>query len=168
MISRLLVAQVALVLAAAEAPASHPDLAPYQECLNGPRGFRACSISFFVPNRSPPGRASDDDVLPQRLVVYRNGRRLYAKDGSPFIWEFGFLDDGEKLAFQAGPLHFGMRCTLVVASTGKELDSHPCFTNDDVDAAPSWVRTLSVPHDVSREKLDPREVAKLPPRESIQ
>jgi hypothetical protein len=159
MLSRLLGIPIAVLLAAA-APMAQNDLKPYKQCLDGPQGLKACTLSYLVPELAPPGHATMDDVLPQRLIVYRYGRRLFSVKNGPFIWNFAFLENGKELAFAQGPLHFGMMCHLVLSATGKEVAQEDCFSSDEKSS--KWVSDLESQegHQLSPEPFDWAEVSK--------
>ena len=144
MLSRML-AIPAVVLLAAAASTAQAEPTPYKECLGGPHGLKACTLSYLVPELAPPGHATMDDILPQRLIVYRYGRRLFSEKDGPFIWNFAFLEDGRELAFEQGPLHFGMMCHLVLSATGEEIGREECFSPNDKSS--KWVRDLEAQED---------------------
>ncbi|MFL6306999.1 MAG: hypothetical protein ACJ72H_25995, partial [Candidatus Sulfotelmatobacter sp.] len=60
---------------------------------------------------------------------------------SPFVWKWIFWARGRQIAYEAGPLHFGMLCILADIQTGRELASYDCFHGVPVDA-PDWEKAL--------------------------
>jgi len=51
------------------------------------------------------------------LVLARNGHRLRRIEGEPIIWKWMFWADGRQVAYETGPLHFGMSCVLADVKT---------------------------------------------------
>lgn len=45
------------------------------------------------------------------------------------------------VAYQAGSLHFNMRCTLVDITSGRQLVNHDCY-RELPEEAPAWEKTL--------------------------
>ncbi len=66
-------------------------------------------------------------------------------DGDPFVWQWIFWDNGRQVAYESGPLHFGLQCTLVNVRTGKKLASYDCFHGVPSDA-PDWLKALEKAH----------------------
>jgi hypothetical protein len=73
------------------------------------------------------------------------GRVLRKIDGDPFVWQWIFWDNGRQVAYESGPLHFGLQCTLVNVRTGKKLASYDCFHGVPSDA-PDWLKALEKAH----------------------
>jgi hypothetical protein len=62
----------------------------------------------------------------------------------PFIWNWIFWANGKQVAFESGPLHFGLQCILADVKTGKELSSYDSF-HGIADNAPEWLKALESP-----------------------
>jgi hypothetical protein len=52
-----------------------------------------------------------------------------------------FRSGRRQVAYESGPLHFGMACVLTEIATGKEVSRYDCFREAPPDA-PEWVKTL--------------------------
>lgn len=100
----------------------------------GPNGLEGWTLDSPIPDH--PG-----DTFPFTLVVARNGRVIRRIDGDPFVWRWMFWQGGQQVAYESGPLHWGLQCTLVSLATGKKLASYDCFYGIP-DNAPEWLRTL--------------------------
>lgn len=82
---------------------------------------------------------------PLGIIITRHGKRIRyigGKDGGPFFWKLMLLPDGKRIAYESGPFHFAMTCTLMDIQTGKHLSDIDCFSQESIDAAPEWVRML--------------------------
>jgi hypothetical protein len=78
---------------------------------------------------------------PFALLIARNGRKIRRIDGSAFIWKWMFLEDGKRVAYESGPLHFSLTCVLADIETGRQLGIYDCFGELPANA-PGWVKTL--------------------------
>ena len=112
-------------------PADQPTPSPHR---SGPNGLEGWTLDSSIPDH--PG-----DTFPFTLVIARNGLVIRRIDGDPFVWRWIFWRDGRQVAYESGPLHWGMRCTLVSVATGKELASYDCF-HGVPENAPGWLKTL--------------------------
>lgn len=98
----------------------------------GPNGLEGWTLSNHVENQGP---------LPMSLVIARRGRVVRHITGRPFLWKWKFESNGELVAFESGPLHFGMVCVLVNIRTGKQVANYDCYRELPSDA-PRWVQEL--------------------------
>ena len=104
------------------------------EHIAGPKGLAGWKVTHVLEN---------DDEVSETLVITRHGRLIRKFHGDPFIWRWMFRDDGKSIAFESGPLHFGMTCVLIDLASGKELDRLDCFTYPDNPPAGGWPRWLT-------------------------
>lgn len=82
---------------------------------------------------------------PFGIVIARHGkviRRIGKHDGGPFFWNLMLLPDGKRIAYEHGPFHFVMTCTLMDIATGRQLEQVSCFTDEEIEKDPEWVRDL--------------------------
>jgi hypothetical protein len=79
--------------------------------------------------------------MPFTLVIARNGKVLRKIDGNAFIWHWIFWNEGRAVAYESGPLHFGMQCELYDLKTGRVLESVDCWRGIP-DNAPAWLVAL--------------------------
>jgi hypothetical protein len=79
--------------------------------------------------------------MPFTLVIARNGKVLRKIDGNAFIWHWIFWNEGRAVAYESGPLHFGMQCELYDLKTGRVLESVDCWRGIP-DDAPAWLVAL--------------------------
>jgi hypothetical protein len=100
----------------------------------GPDGLEGWTLSYAIP-----GHASDR--YPEALVIARHGRVVRRISGAPFVWNWIFWAEGRQIAYETGPLHFGMLCTLADLATGRELASYDCFHELPANA-PEWEKAL--------------------------
>lgn len=104
--------------------------------VKGPNGLEGWTLLYPVDNR---------DEEPTKLVIARKGKIIRQFKGDPFIWAWMFLKNGKQIAFETGPLHFGMACVLVNVSAANELERVDCFTypkNPPSGGWPRWVDEL--------------------------
>lgn len=100
----------------------------------GPHGLEGWTLEGPIPD-------APNDKFPFILVIARNGKEIRRFHGSAFIWKWMFLEDAKRVAYESGPLHFGLTCILADLDTGKELSAYDCFRELPADA-PDWVKTL--------------------------
>lgn len=100
----------------------------------GPHGLEGWTLSFTIYTNS-------SDRYPMSLMLARRGHVFRRISGSPFLWSWIFWDGGRQVAYEAGPLHFGMTCILKDVATGRELASYDCY-HPLPDPAPDWVKAL--------------------------
>jgi hypothetical protein len=100
----------------------------------GPNGLEGWTLNYTIADR--PG-----EQYPEVLVLARRGRIIRRIQGSPFVWNWMFRAGGRQIAYETGPLHFGMLCTLADTATGRELASHDCF-HELPTTAPEWEKAL--------------------------
>lgn len=82
-----------------------------------------------------------DDKFPFILVIARHGKVIHRLPGDGFIWQWAFLNDGQDVAWESGPLHFSATCYLYQIATWKELDEYDCYHNTP-EPIPDWVIAL--------------------------
>jgi hypothetical protein len=92
-----------------------------------------------------PITAGDPLVIPNALVLVRNGRRVRTVDVGPVNRAWMFLEKGREVAYYTGGLHFAGSYLRVDVKTGKMLE----FLGDEDRAeerpVPGWVNALSPP-----------------------
>lgn len=103
----------------------------------GPNRLEGWTLSKDVENQGP---------LPMTLVIARGGLVVRHITGRPFLWKWKFESNGELVAFESGPLHFGLVCTLVNIRTGKQVADYDCYRELPSDA-PQWVKELEAKAD---------------------
>jgi hypothetical protein len=105
------------------------------EHRSGPHGLEGWKLSrpFPVP--------SNRDPLPFRLLIAQNGKIVRKIEGDPFVWRWIFWEDGHSVAYETGPLHFGMVCHLADVRTGRVIQSIDCF-HELPENAPAWAKKL--------------------------
>jgi hypothetical protein len=101
----------------------------------GPHGLEGWTLSRSLELRST------GDVYPYALIVARDGKIIRRIDGSPFLWKWQFWAGGKQIAYETGPLHFGLLCNLADLATGKERASVDCYHELPADA-PVWAAAL--------------------------
>lgn len=99
--------------------------------VKGPNGLEGWTLPYALDN---------GNEVSTTLLIARKGRVIRQFKGDPFIWRWTFLENGKQIAFETGPLHFGMGCVLVKTSTGKELDRVDCFTYPRKPPSGGWPR----------------------------
>lgn len=104
------------------------------EHRRGPHGLEGWTLEGPIPD-DPTGK------YPFTLVIAREGQEIRRFDGDPFVWKWMFADDGRRVAYEAGPLHFGMSCILADIGTGHQLASYDCY-HELPGNAPAWVQNL--------------------------
>lgn len=119
---------------AAQGKQGSDELTP-SEHRAGPRGLEGWTLDGPIPDH--PG-----EKFPFTLMIARNGRVIRRFPGDAFVWKWMFLEDGERVAYEAGPLHFSLACILADIQTGKQLETFDCFPNPLPADAPDWVKTL--------------------------
>ena len=106
----------------------------------GPNGLEGWVIRERIPT------LEDQGPLPTSLVIARHGKVIrhlrMRRDGGPFYWNFVFWAGGEEVAFEQGPLHFNLTCTLMRIKTGERIQDYDCFSSPLSDDAPEWVKQL--------------------------
>lgn len=100
----------------------------------GPHGLEGWTLQGPLPD-------GPDDKYPFVLVIARNGKEFRRFEGSAFVWKWMFVADGRQVAYESGPLHFGMSCILADIETGRELSTYDCYRELPPDA-PDWVKAL--------------------------
>lgn len=100
----------------------------------GPNGLEGWTESITIDEVANQG------PLPVRLVIARHGKLVRRIDGSPFLWQWEFRPGGTQVAYEIGPLHFGMTCVLADIRTGKQLESVDCY--QPPARMPKWAEEL--------------------------
>ena len=139
---------IALLHACAFALTAHTQTTAYDR---GPNGLEAWTDDHHT-------RQFRINTEPFGIVIARHGKRIRSigrKDGGPFFWNLMLLADGKRIAYEHGPFHFVMTCTLMDIATGRKLEEVPCWTEEEIDADPQWVRDL---------EAKGRHSASLPPK----
>lgn len=108
------------------------------ERVRGPNGMEGWTLNGPIPDRP-------NEKFPFTLVIARNGRVIRKIEGDPFIWNWMFWSDGRQVAYESGPLHFGLWCTLADVKTGRQLSSYDCF-HGIPENAPDWLKALEGPN----------------------
>jgi hypothetical protein len=117
-----------LLVASAAYPQTVPRKRPTDsQHRNGPDGLEGWTLNYTIPDR--PGQQ-----YPEVLVLARRGGIIRRIPGSPFVWNWIFWAGGRQIAYETGPLHFGMLCTLADIPTRRELASYDCFHGLPADA----------------------------------
>lgn len=88
-----------------------------------------------------PDSSYKDECFAGELVIARKGRVIRRFNDGELIWQWMFWKDGEQVAFEEGPLHFGMACVLKDLKTGREIGNYDCYHELPKDA-PDWVKAL--------------------------
>jgi hypothetical protein len=111
-----------------------PDTPTPSEHRAGPNGLEGWTLSSPIPD-------NPQEKYPFTLVIARKGRTIRRIDGNAFVWRWIFWNNGRQVAYESGPLHFGLQCTLESVATGKQLASYDCF-HGIPDDAPNWLKAL--------------------------
>jgi hypothetical protein len=106
------------------------------EHIQGPHGLVGWTLNWPVP-----GSGYGDEKLPLTLVVAQNGHILRRIDGDAFVWNWIFWSDGKQVAYESGPLHFGLACVLYDLKKRREIARVDCYHGLPPDS-PDWVRAL--------------------------
>lgn len=104
------------------------------EHRRGPNGYEGWTLNSALPEQP-------SERLPWMLVIARKGRVIRRIKGDPFVWNWIFWANGKQVAYESGPLHFGLSCMLADVKTGRVLESFDCF-HGIPDNAPGWLRAL--------------------------
>jgi hypothetical protein len=112
--------------------AQHPQETAHVRGPKGLEGWKLTSVIETLENQGP---------LPTELILARNGRIIRHIKDEAFIWNWMFLPDGRRVAYETGPLHFSMNCVLLDIPSGRKIAVFDCFSSDR-EAAPAWVKTL--------------------------
>ena len=133
---RNLLLAASLILACGLAVPQSSDEKPVESAhVAGPHGLEGWTLNGPIPDDS------NHEKYPFTLVIARNGRIWRKIDGSAFVWRWIFWDDGRKVAYESGPLHFGMSCNLYELASGRILKSVDCWQGIP-ENAPGWLEAL--------------------------
>jgi hypothetical protein len=112
--------------------------------MKGPHGLEGWTV-----DRPLPDSRADQEKFPFSLVIARSGRIVRKIQGDPFVWRWIFWAGGRQIAYESGPLHFGMTCKLIDLATGLELGAQDCYHGVPEDA-PAWEKALETVDDHAR------------------
>ena len=73
------------------------------EHRKGPNRMDGLTLNSPIPDH--PG-----ETFACKLVIAHNGRIVRRIDGDPLVWKWIYWDRGRPVAYEAGPMHFSMRC----------------------------------------------------------
>ena len=107
------------------------------EHRTGSHGLEGWTLEYRLPNSN-----YGDERFAFTLVLVRNRHRLRRIEGEPIIWKWMFWDDGRQVAYETGPLHFGMSCVLADVKTGRKLEILDCYHKLPANV-PTWVTALN-------------------------
>ena len=107
------------------------------EHRTGPHGLEGWTLEYPLPDLN-----YGDERFALTLVLARNGHRLRRIEGEPIIWKWMFWADGRQVAYETGPLHFGMSCVLADVKTGRKLERLDCYHELPTNV-PAWVTALN-------------------------
>jgi len=106
--------------------------------VHGPDGLEGWTLESPIPDHP-------DEQFPFTLVVARKDAIIRRISGNPFVWQWEFCPDGKEIAYETGPLHFGLQCNLEDISTGQMVWSQDCFYGLPANA-PECVTDLETVH----------------------
>jgi hypothetical protein len=104
------------------------------EHRKGPNGWEGWTLLSSIPNDATQQYAFT-------LVLARNGKVIRRISGDPLVWNWMFWAEGEQVAYESGPLHFGMSCILADIKTGQQLGNVDCY-HELKKNAPEWAVKL--------------------------
>ena len=107
------------------------------EHRTGPHGLEGWTLEYLLPDSN-----YRDEHFAFTLVLARNGHRLRRIAGDLIIWKWMFWADGQQVAYETGPLHFGMACVLADVKTGRKLEIFDCYHKLPPNV-PAWVTALN-------------------------
>ena len=136
---RFLIAVVMITVAVPQF-AEDRDKPTESEHVHGPDGLEGWTLNSPLP---PPDRP--DEKFPFTLVIARNRHIIRKIEGDPFVWNWMFWAEGKQVAYESGPLHFGLQCILADVKWGKQLSNYDCF-HGIPDNAPNWLKALESGH----------------------
>ena len=109
----------------------------YDAAKLGPDGHTYGALVRDSIDSGLPGQGKVD--VAQKLVIWRDGRRLRSFVLEDFIRAWGFWKGGTQIALYSGGLHFAGHYELIDLATGKNLGGG----EDPVtDQSPDWMRSL--------------------------
>ncbi|MGB6690875.1 MAG: hypothetical protein WBE76_23830 [Terracidiphilus sp.] len=134
--SRLLNLSVVLLVALMAWPQEPPpaEKPVESERRKGPGGLEGWTLLSSIPNDATQQYAFT-------LVLARSGHVVRRISGDPLVWNWMFRADGKQVAYESGPLHFGMSCILADIESGRQLATFDCY-HKLPDNAPDWVVKL--------------------------
>jgi hypothetical protein len=126
---------VFLIAAACSSQAAPAADKPTQsEHRAGPDGLEGWTLNYTIPDHP-------NERFPMTLVIARKDQVIRKIDGNGFVWNWMFWAGGKQVAYESGPLHFGMACILADVASGKQLASYDRFQGVP-DDAPDWLKAL--------------------------
>jgi hypothetical protein len=111
-----------------------PEQPTQSEHRAGPDGLEGWTLNYTIPDRP-------NERFPMNLVIARKGQVLRRIEGNGFVWNWIFWANGTQVAYESGPLHFGLQCALADVHTGKRVANYDCFHGVPNDA-PAWLKAL--------------------------
>jgi hypothetical protein len=134
----ILLAALAAIAWPQDAKAPNPDAdsqTPVESShVSGPHGLEGWTLLSPVPDH--PG-----ERYAFTLVIARNGKVVQRISGDPIVWRWMFTANGRHVAYETGPLHFGMSCVLAEVKSGRRSAPYDCY-HEIPDDAPAWVLKL--------------------------
>lgn len=125
--------QATAVSASAPPPPDRPVQSAHRA---GPSGLEGWTLDSPVP-----GSGYGDERFAFKLLISRHGHVIRRVSGDPVIWKWVFWADGKQIAYETGPLHFGLNCVLIRLSDGRRLENHDCY-RPQAAPGPGWVKAL--------------------------
>jgi hypothetical protein len=101
----------------------------------GPNGLETWTLNWPIPDDP------NQERYPVTLVIARHGKIVRKIEGDSFVWKWIFLEDGRKVAYETGPMHWEMWCKLADVETGRVIHSIDCF-HELPKTAPAWAKAL--------------------------
>jgi hypothetical protein len=138
MFMRTLILGTCVVAACTAVPCQQsnaPDEPVESKHVLGPNGLEGWTMNGPIP------MDSSDENYPFELVIARRGKIIRRIEGGAFVWRWIFWDDGRKVAYEAGPLHFSLSCNLYDLAKGRDIASFDCYHGIPDNAAP-WLEAL--------------------------
>jgi hypothetical protein len=104
--------------------------------VHGPHGLEGWEPTFINKEYKDLGPLSIE------LVIARHGHVIRRIKGDSLMWNWMFLPDGRRVAYETGPLHFAMTCVLMDIRTGRRIDDFDCWNPTESTKVPAWVDAL--------------------------
>ena len=107
------------------------------EARLGPDGRTYGALIVHTIDQDPPHHDMID--VRQRLVIWRDGKKLRSFVPGDFIRTWGFWKDGRQIVLSSGGLHFAGQYQLFDLATGRVIDGGE---DPITDHSPGWMRSL--------------------------